>query len=194
MIKFVDKNRKDEYYSDELLIRCSCGCSIISFRAAEAQDENDNAFPVLELVYFSNGYNEFIKPRVFNNASVLSIIDPQSVLTLYGLMTAQINNGHGYVQTQGGEFVGVDVDPENNSLSIHCVATEKDIHKIHKQGPEKAFKKIIWGLMFEASEAEKIISFIFRMIEKKYQKLGLFRVNEDGTIFEGSNNEVQKNN
>ena len=192
MIKFVDKNRKDEYYSDELLIRCSCGCSIMSFRIAEAQSEEGEVLPILELVHFSNGFNEDIKPRVFNNASVLGVVDPQSVLTLYGLMTGTINNGHGYVQTQGGEFVGVDVDPDDHSLSIHCVEKEKDIHKLHQKGPQKAFKKIIWSLVFGAPEAEKLISFVCKMIEKKYQKLGMVTIDENGIRIE-EKNEVQEN-
>ena len=193
MVKFVDKNRKNEYYSDELLVRCSCGCSIMSFRVAEAQNEEGDVLPILELVYFSNGFNEYIKPRVFNNASVLSIIDPQSVLTLYDLMTGTINNGHGYVQTQRGEFVGIDIDPDDHSLSIHCVEKEKDIHKLHLQGPRKAFKKILWYLVLEAPEAQKLISFIYKMLEKKYQKLGMVKIDENGIRIE-EKNEVQKNN
>lgn len=192
MIKFVDKNRKDAYYSDELLIRCSCGCSIMSFRIAEVQSEEGDILPILELVHFSHGFNPDVKPRAFNNASVLDIVDPQSVLTLYGLMKGTTNNGHGYVQTQGGEFVGVDIDPGSHSLSIHCIEKEKDIHKLHQKGFQKAFKKILWVLTFEAPEAEKLISFIYKIIEKKYQKLGIVAIDENGIRIE-EKNEVQEN-
>ena len=155
MVKFIDKNRKKEYYTDELLARCSCGCSIMSFRIADVENEEGDVLPALEFFVYSNGTNGYTKPTVFNRASSLSLIDPEAVLTLYGLITGKINGGHGYIETQDGNLIGIDVDPEDNSVSIHCLASEKDIHKMYKKGPQKAFKKVIWGLMFEKTEAEK---------------------------------------
>lgn len=170
MVKFVDKNRKGEYYKDELLVRCKCACGILSFRTLDIEVEGTgNTLPTLELFPYMNGTNGYAGWRKVNAASEL-YFSPDAIKTIYGLMNGEINNGIGYVEDQNGLFIGIHSEKDDNNkntISIYSVASERDIRKIHKGNIKNIEKTVIWDVTFESAESEKIIAFIGQFIEKK---------------------------
>lgn len=170
MIKFVDKNQKDKNYGDELLARCTCGCGILSFMTLKGQVENGGTVPVLQISHYRNDAFCYNNTKLINEGANLWIVDPSSIIILYGLMTKIVNGGQGYVQSIDGNFVGVDASSnEDGSLGLFCVPKEKYIQKIYKRGIEKAVKGVAWHVLFEKEEAQKISGFIFKFLEKNYK-------------------------
>lgn len=170
MVKFIDKSRKDDACKDEILIRCDCGNEILSIGVVNGVTEDKKVIPVLRFKFYQCGNGACKNIKEINKSALIHFGEPEAIATIHGLLTGNINNGHGYVEAQEGSFIGIDLGEDDVLSTIHFVFNEKQIHKIYKciynNNLEKADKHIAWSIGFSKPELDKLVAFITKITDK----------------------------
>lgn len=166
-VKFIDKNRKNEICGDEIIVRCSCGCGMVSFSAFEDKNINTGElYKILTIQYFGNS----IMDRNKSIASCMYYFGKQEISFVAGLINKTINNGNGVVEDVDGSLLMIEHNKDKElgeSMVIAGFYDEKSFKKYMKN-PQKGLKYLAWNIHLEEKECNKFIEAIEKLFIKEF--------------------------
>lgn len=184
MIKYLKDANNARYYKDELLVRCDCGCSILSIRVLEIRDEAGKVVqPALELVHYNSELNEKYSTRKHIKASHVLFTNLEIIKVICEILAGKMNDGCGYVESDSDLFLGINTWKEKNIVVLSVLHKERDIAKMERS--VKAVDTIpAWNVFFSDKNREEITNFI----RSKFENFVNFEEEADVEI------EVENNN
>lgn len=165
-VKFIDKNRKDEFFGDEIILRCSCGCGMVSFSIFEDTDANKDNERILVIQYFGNS----ITNRKKAIASCLYYPGIQAPNIIANLINGAINNGRGVIKDVDGSILMIERNKDEelgDSLLMAGFYDEKNFKKYMKN-PMKGLKYLAWNIHLEPKESNKFIDLSNKFFNKGF--------------------------
>ena len=161
----VDRDRKNDY-DDELLVRCTSGAGMVSFKFLKAEDYEETGFMAME--YFGGPLS-----RLKNNAknSELVIVDPFMLKLLYKALAGSYEDGLKMFEADEGGLFGIHfiegegLGGKGTYIFILGFRTKRDAKAFIKSGGKKR-KKILWDIILNPKEATKFVELMVQKMKK----------------------------
>ncbi len=190
MIKFIDSFKNYSTFEDEIILRCTCGCEVLSIGFAKLKEHLkgtkgftatkkvlDTQIPDTEtlcLSFLSLPTNKMSKKNA--HAYVMMFPSNEAIILFYHLLKGDVNNGSGGIQSVNGSILVINKvqtsDGENDGVEIMGFDSSKKFIKYEAANSDKVLEKYItWELYLGQSEYEAFIKCFEKMLIKRFPDL-----------------------
>ena len=168
-VKFIDQNRKKEY-SEEVLLRCACGCGFGSFRIIEDDNEENKEPPIVEFMYYGISNNDRYKD--FYKANYMVFADLMAIKTLFDVVNGSIPSGIGAIQSDTGAVLEIrrGKDPDNGDKGVMLLGYSDAKHfKKFALSEGKKLKHLAWNLHLHSKEMNLFVETMGKLYTKYFK-------------------------
>lgn len=169
-VKFIDQNRKKEY-SDEVLLRCMCGCGLVSFKIIEAtEEEEEKSVPIVEVMYYGSSDND--RHKDFYKANYMLFADSMSIQALFRVIDGSIPDGVGAIQSDTGPVLEVrrGKSPEDGEEGMMLLGfTNAKYFKKFALSGGKKLKNLAWNLHLNNKELNLFVEAMKKLYTKYFK-------------------------
>lgn len=190
MIKFIDGFKNYSTFEDEIVLRCTCGCEVLSIgfinlkeslkginvfaTAGKVLDPQISNAETLCLSFLSLPTNKISK----KNARAYAMMFPsnEAIILFYRLLKGVVNNGNGGIQSLNGSILAISKirtpEGEDDGIEIMGFNNPKKFIKYGAANPNKDLEKYItWELYLGQSEYEALIKCFEKILIKRFPDL-----------------------
>lgn len=179
-VKFIDRSRKNESVSDEIVARCSCGCGFLSVMAADYPCEEEQIRGILftHLGFGGPGKKNMLAKELF-------FANPEHICIIGNLFRGLNKGTPGIVEDSMGKLLLISHD-DDGSLCMGAFYNQKAAKKYMKN-PLKGEKYLSWDVVLEEKEAKKFVEAFDKILRSTFSDV----IQENNS--ENSEENTQKN-
>lgn len=167
MPKYInDNNKYNNMGKDEIVARCSCGCSFLSFSIRNdlsiTVDQKQEIHPILSIIFYTIPW--FARGKM--KSAVMDFYDTDSIVRLLGVLNKTLANGNGAIASADDSLLAIFRNEEENSVGLTGFDSVKDFIKFNKSGKDKY---ISWAITLYEKEFETLKTALTKMIAQNFK-------------------------
>lgn len=175
-VKFLNRSKTEEAFEDELLIRCVCGCTILSIGTMTVPISKEEQLSAIEI-------NAFMTDTSEGNGDARCMIfsDIEDIASILNLLRGSLNNGCGAVIDGTGRVLVIG-HPDNSAgqLPVSKITSEDTLYllgfenmkkfKRFSRNPLKNGSLVGWNVIIEPEMKMKFVEACEKIISKKFKE------------------------